>query len=211
MRRCDIAVSRCRGVLGCCPTERQGPDAGVRVSEPSGMRGRTGFCLDALLPGTQPIPLFQPYFTRFWYNPAQRLPLLRTGAPAHRRFKQAALPQALALGARGVGGGHRHARRGRPSARKARTQRRNSAAAQVLRGALTLLGDDAERPWRGVQPPFFSLQSGPSRCIFCRCVGFALWCGGPTNPHCLAEESPRTAYWLARTQGTLSAHNAIAS
>jgi hypothetical protein len=55
-----VAVSRCRGVLGCCPTERQGPDAGARVSESSGMRGRTGFCLDALLPGTRPIPLFQP-------------------------------------------------------------------------------------------------------------------------------------------------------
>jgi hypothetical protein len=54
------AVSRCRGVLGCCPTERQGPDVGVCVSESSGRRGRTGFCLDALLPGTQPIPLFQP-------------------------------------------------------------------------------------------------------------------------------------------------------
>ena len=43
-----------RGVLGCCPTERQGPDVGARVSESSGMRGRIGFCLDALLPGTRP-------------------------------------------------------------------------------------------------------------------------------------------------------------
>ena len=44
-----LVVSRCRGVLGCCPTERQGPDAGARMSESSGARGRTGLCLDALL------------------------------------------------------------------------------------------------------------------------------------------------------------------
>jgi hypothetical protein len=45
-RKDNSSTARCRGVLGCCPTERQGPGVGARVSESSGARGRIGFCLD---------------------------------------------------------------------------------------------------------------------------------------------------------------------
>jgi hypothetical protein len=60
-----VAVSRCRGVLGCCPTKRQGPDAGARVSESSG-RGVAG--LDSAwmraFPGLDLSPCFSPLVTK---------------------------------------------------------------------------------------------------------------------------------------------------
>jgi hypothetical protein len=57
------AVSRCRGVLGCCPTGRGRGQAQALVCRGpgSGTRGKIGFCLDALmLPRIRPIPLSQP-------------------------------------------------------------------------------------------------------------------------------------------------------
>jgi hypothetical protein len=58
--RAAALLARCRGVLGCCPTERQGAGAGARVLESSGARGRTVFCLDA---GLDLSPCFSPLVT----------------------------------------------------------------------------------------------------------------------------------------------------